>query len=49
MKNVSLTEIFSYDLVTEPGFKTSTMIVISEARNKIRKRKINKILKNPLD
>ena len=40
-------EIFTYDLVSDPGFETSTLKSIFE-RNQIRKQKINKILKNPL-
>jgi hypothetical protein len=42
-----LSKIFTYDLVSNPGFKTATLKSIFE-RNQIRKQKINKILKNPL-
>jgi len=42
-------QTFTYNLVSDPGFKTSTITsVVDYPRNQIRKRKINKILKNPL-
>lgn len=41
---------FTYDLVSDPGFKTATITsIVDYPRNQIRKRKINKILKNPLN
>jgi hypothetical protein len=37
-----------FDLVSNPGFRTATITTIEHTRNQIRKKKISKILKNPL-
>lgn len=47
--NVSITELFTYDVISQPGFVRSTVTYIKETREQIRKKKIRKILKNPLD
>jgi len=52
IKNVSINELFTYDLVSQPSFIESKVIIhhtIKETREQKRKRKINNILKNPLN
>jgi len=53
IKNVSINELFTYDLVSQPSFVESKVIIhhtIKETREQKRKLKINNILKtkNPL-
>lgn len=46
--NVSIKELFTYDLVSQPSFVSSTVTYTTETRQDKRKRKIKQILKNPL-
>lgn len=46
--NVSITELFTYDVVSQPGFVVSSIRTLKkETREQIRKNKIIKILKKP--
>ena len=46
--NVSVKELFTYDLVSQPSFVNSTVTYTTETIQDKRKRKIKQILKNPL-
>ena len=49
IKNVSINELFTYDLVSQPSFVNATInYTTRETREEKRKIKIKQILKNPL-
>lgn len=47
--NVSIVELFTYDIVSQPSFVSATVTFKEETKSEKRKRKIKKILKNPLN
>lgn len=46
--NVNLTDLFTYDIISEPSFVEAKVVITKETRSQIRMRKINNIFNERL-